>query len=293
MKRRVGVIMVGVVVTVLVAADSAFAGRYLGGLFGRCCAPSCGVATCCDYTPPCCIPACYVPVRCAPVRWAPACCVPDCCVPAACTPAATGGTVSSSPSEVPPPPEVPIIAPPKEPTIAPPKKTEQDLVPPPPDKKDEIPPPDKKDKTPPPPDKKDEIPPPPDKKEPAPPKEKVAEPTPPEPAKPDAKIPDFPPEPAKTPEPAPPDKKPAKTDDGIFNVKPEDGLINQNNSGKMRLWTDDTGAYQVEAKFVSFQDGTVRLQKANGRYVRVDINRLSADDQQIVHQGSEAIATTR
>ena len=46
----------------------------------------------------------------------------------------------------------------------------------------------------------------------------------------------------------------------------------------LRMWTDASGKYQLEARFVSFQDGTVRLQKANGGYVRIAYDRLSDGD---------------
>ena len=48
------------------------------------------------------------------------------------------------------------------------------------------------------------------------------------------------------------------------------------------MWTDASGQYQVEARFVSFQDGTVRLQKANGRYVRIAYDLLCSVDQDFV-----------
>ena len=50
----------------------------------------------------------------------------------------------------------------------------------------------------------------------------------------------------------------------------------------LRMWTDASGKYQVEARFVSFQDGTVRLQKANGRYVRIAYDLLCSVDQDFV-----------
>ena len=52
--------------------------------------------------------------------------------------------------------------------------------------------------------------------------------------------------------------------------------------GSLRMWTDASGKYQLEARFVSFQDGTVRMQKANGRYVRIKYEMLCGTDQAYV-----------
>jgi len=49
--------------------------------------------------------------------------------------------------------------------------------------------------------------------------------------------------------------------------------------------------FRSEAKYVSFNDGTVRLQKANGRYVRVAIDKLSLADQEFVRGQLGAVAT--
>ena len=50
----------------------------------------------------------------------------------------------------------------------------------------------------------------------------------------------------------------------------------------MRTWTDSSGLYQVQARFVSYQDGVVRLLKANGVYTRVPFAKLSLADQDYV-----------
>jgi hypothetical protein len=59
----------------------------------------------------------------------------------------------------------------------------------------------------------------------------------------------------------------------------------------LRMWTDASGKYRVEAGFVSFRDGTVRLQKDDGRYVRIAYDRLCAVDQDFVlHQDQGLLA---
>ncbi|KKK62015.1 hypothetical protein LCGC14_3008550 [marine sediment metagenome] len=71
----------------------------------------------------------------------------------------------------------------------------------------------------------------------------------------------------------------------------EDDPFSQNDSSKLRLWTDMTGKYHVEARYVGTIEGTVRLQKANGRYVRVAMNKLCLVDRQFVNGQIETIAT--
>ena len=70
----------------------------------------------------------------------------------------------------------------------------------------------------------------------------------------------------------------------------EDDPFGGNDLRGIRLWTDITGKYSVEARFVGFTGDTVRLQKGNGRYVRVAIDSLSLMDQQLVRR-TETIAT--
>ncbi|MGQ9576970.1 MAG: SHD1 domain-containing protein [Thermoguttaceae bacterium] len=53
----------------------------------------------------------------------------------------------------------------------------------------------------------------------------------------------------------------------------------------LRTWTDKTGRYSVRARFVAaLDDGTIRLQQEDGRYVRVAFDRLSRGDQAEVIQ---------
>lgn len=47
---------------------------------------------------------------------------------------------------------------------------------------------------------------------------------------------------------------------------------------KYRTWTDNTGQHHVEAKFVEFKGGKVRLEKRDGKIVEMSPNRLSDDD---------------
>ena len=96
------------------------------------------------------------------------------------------------------------------------------------------------------------------------------------------KIPDVPtvpdkpkvdePKPEAPAKPEPP--KPAPKDDPFGN--------GSNDAKALRMWTDTSGQYQVEARFVSFQNGAVRLQKANGRYVRIAYDLLCSVDQDYV-----------
>lgn len=50
----------------------------------------------------------------------------------------------------------------------------------------------------------------------------------------------------------------------------------------IRKWTDSTGGYTVEASFVDFSYGKVRLKKTGGKVIVVPIKRLTEEDQRFV-----------
>jgi hypothetical protein len=57
------------------------------------------------------------------------------------------------------------------------------------------------------------------------------------------------------------------------------------NRNDLRTWVDDTGRHQVTARFVAILgNNTVRLLRADGRYVRVPLDRLSGIDQRYLHE---------
>ena len=58
----------------------------------------------------------------------------------------------------------------------------------------------------------------------------------------------------------------------------------------MRLWTDNTGKFQVRARLVSVLDGKVRLFKENGHFTTVALARLSAADLAFVQHQAPALA---
>jgi hypothetical protein len=66
-------------------------------------------------------------------------------------------------------------------------------------------------------------------------------------------------------------------------------VFGQDATGSQRSWTDASGEYQIEARLVGFQNGSVRLQRANGRYVRVAYERLSVVDQRFVLDQDQAL----
>lgn len=99
-------------------------------------------------------------------------------------------------------------------------------------------------------------------------------PTLPPPAKPDATKPAV-------PEKAAPEKTAPQKKDDPFGTR--------NDVETLRQWTDASGKYHIEARFVSFQDGTVRLQKANGRYFRIKYDRLCAADRDFVLHNDEGL----
>ncbi|MEQ8786229.1 MAG: SHD1 domain-containing protein [Pirellulaceae bacterium] len=53
-------------------------------------------------------------------------------------------------------------------------------------------------------------------------------------------------------------------------------------SSEFRDWTDATGEFRIRAKFISFANGTVRLEKSDGNIVAVPMERLCDDDQTFI-----------
>jgi hypothetical protein len=95
--------------------------------------------------------------------------------------------------------------------------------------------------------------------------------------------------PAEKPAPKAADKpaeKPAEKPAGKPEKKKadEDNPFGQTNPRGLRLWTDASGKYQVEARFVGVVGDTIRLQKADGRYVRILLDKLCDADQRLVLQ---------
>ncbi len=54
------------------------------------------------------------------------------------------------------------------------------------------------------------------------------------------------------------------------------------NAPKIRTWTDVTGKHNVEAEFVDFAGGKVRLKRQDGKIVTMALERLSEADQKLV-----------
>jgi hypothetical protein len=52
----------------------------------------------------------------------------------------------------------------------------------------------------------------------------------------------------------------------------------------MRIWTDTTGEFKIEATYLGLADGKVKLKKADGKEIAVPLDKLSKDDQQLVQQ---------
>ena len=60
-------------------------------------------------------------------------------------------------------------------------------------------------------------------------------------------------------------------------------FTSQSQLSGVRVWTDDTGMHQVEASFLSFADGKVKLRRAStGATMTVPLHKLSRADQQRV-----------
>lgn len=56
-----------------------------------------------------------------------------------------------------------------------------------------------------------------------------------------------------------------------------------------RTWSSQGGKFTVEAKFVALRGDSVTLEKANGKTLTVELEKLSDDDQQLARQLAEAL----
>lgn len=52
----------------------------------------------------------------------------------------------------------------------------------------------------------------------------------------------------------------------------------------LREWSDTTGTFQIDATFVSYDDGQVKLRRFDGKVIEVDISRLSRKDRDYVRK---------
>jgi pimeloyl-ACP methyl ester carboxylesterase len=65
---------------------------------------------------------------------------------------------------------------------------------------------------------------------------------------------------------------------GDMPATPQPPVGDGNDAKTLRTWTDASGKYRIEARFAASQEGTVRLQKADGRYVCIASDLLCATD---------------
>jgi len=290
MARRLGIILGTTVLALLVMTDGAWACRCMNRLINRC-----GHRRVC-----CCV--CVQPVCCQSIA------LPTCCQPVAGELKATEGAAKIEANVV-PSTNVPVLPPAPQPTSPPEVKTPDISAMPQPDIKPEskaevkpVPQPPilvpvevpAESRVPAKPDVlpitpigpvKPLAPKPADAPKPEAPKPDTAkaEATKPEPPKPETPKPEAP-KPAEAPKPEPPKPDTPKTE------KPKEDPFGANDTTQgLRLWTDASGKYRIEARFVSFQDGTVRLQRANGRYVRIAYELLCSVDQKFVIDQDESL----
>jgi pyruvate/2-oxoglutarate dehydrogenase complex dihydrolipoamide acyltransferase (E2) component len=248
------------VVLIVLALTSAASASACGYYWGRCGSP-------CGYTYGCLPCYGYTPYYCAPVYYAPAACEPVCCDP--CGPVQTAPSAQPRAAEgpmptlaPPPPAEKPAAAPPTAETKAPaaqPTTSPASSTPPALSLPAELPVPSASPDAP-----------------------RAAEggqipsKSPSAPAGPKAR-------PVEQPLSSPEDKPLV-----AFSAISGDPFLVE--TDQLQIWTDATGNYRVEARFISFDERTVRLQRANGQYLRVEYDRLSNADRQRVQDLSLVLA---
>ncbi len=103
-------------------------------------------------------------------------------------------------------------------------------------------------------------------------------------------------------DPTPPDVQPMPPQPPVPPAIPKKNPIDDDpfapankavESGRIRTWTDNTGAFQVRAELVEVLDGKVRLLKDNGKFSTVPTERLSSDDVAFIRAQSAVASATR
>jgi hypothetical protein len=62
-------------------------------------------------------------------------------------------------------------------------------------------------------------------------------------------------------------------------------------AAEMRTWTDTTGQFTVQARFVALEEGKVRLAKEDGSQLEIELTKLSAADQTYANEQAKAGAS--
>src|SRR5262245_33268662 len=60
---------------------------------------------------------------------------------------------------------------------------------------------------------------------------------------------------------------------------------------EVRTWTDSTGQFTIEARFVALQAGKVRLAKPDGSQIEIELSKLSAADRAYANEQAKAGAS--
>ena len=67
-----------------------------------------------------------------------------------------------------------------------------------------------------------------------------------------------------------------------FKPKPDTAApeSDKNNLHAIRTWSDSSGKFSVEAEFVSYTAGKVKIRRKDGTVVELKLDRLSEEDQE-------------
>src|SRR5215210_4660008 len=52
----------------------------------------------------------------------------------------------------------------------------------------------------------------------------------------------------------------------------------------LRTWTDKTGKFKIEAKFLGVENGKALLEKPDGSRLQIDLDKLSAEDRKLAEK---------
>jgi hypothetical protein len=77
-------------------------------------------------------------------------------------------------------------------------------------------------------------------------------------------------------------KKGGKASEASKGEAPVDPFETAAKQADMRVWTDSSGTYRIEARLVDFVDGKVRIERKDGKVLTLPLDRLSEADQEYV-----------
>jgi len=86
--------------------------------------------------------------------------------------------------------------------------------------------------------------------------------------------------------PSKPPRESTNNTSGAYDTSKQDTPKSKPDSSKVRIWTDRSGTFKVEAAFIGCKDGKIHLHKVNGIKIAVPAVKMSVDDVEYVEQAT-------